>query len=88
MMNLLVAKDYALQTKKHDKWRTIFPITRREIKSNLLNAIRSPVCGAQNTAVLVCSEIAAIKMPDKEWPEFPSVMMEITREGGDDEIKV
>ena len=84
MKNLLVANVGALQTKKHDKWRAIFPITRMAIKSNLLNAIRSPVCGTRNTAVLVCSEIAAIEIQDKEWPEFLSIMMEnVTREGGD-----
>jgi hypothetical protein len=89
--NLLVANDNdgALQTKKHDKWMAIPPITRRAIQSNLLNAIRSPVCGTRNTAVLVGSEIAAIEIPDKEWLEFPSVMMEnVTREGGDDGIKI
>ncbi len=73
MKNLLIANVGALQTKKHDKWRAIFPITRMAIKSNLLNAIRS-----------LCSEIAAIEIQDKEWPEFILIMMEnVTREGGD-----
>ena len=85
LKNLLFEKDDAL----HDKWKAISPIIRNEIKSTVLNAMRSPVCLAKHTAMQVCSVIAAIELPYNEWPEFPSVMNEnVTSAEGGDGIKI
>lgn len=89
LKNLLFGKDDALQVKQHDRWKAISPSIRNEIKSTVLNAMRSPVCLARHTAMQVCSEIAAIELPYNEWPELPLVMHEnVTSAEGGDGIKI
>lgn len=74
--NLLVAKDDALQTEKHNKWKAIPPEQRAVIKSTVIGAIRSSVPVARHTAAQACAEIATIELPYKEWPEFLNTLME------------
>ncbi|KAL3778284.1 hypothetical protein ACHAWO_006852 [Cyclotella atomus] len=87
--NLLVAKDDALQTEKHERWKALPAPQRSVIKSTVLSAIRSPVQTARHTAAQACAEIATIELPYKEWPEFLTVLMEnVTSTAADDGVKI
>lgn len=87
--NLLVAKDDALQTDKHDRWKALPTEQRAAIKSTVISAIRSPAQIARHTAAQACAEIATIELPYKEWPEFLSLLMEnVTSAQSEDGVKV
>jgi len=87
--NLLVAKDDALQTEKHNKWKAIPPEQRAVIKSTVIGAIRSADHIARHTAAQACAEIATIELPYKEWPEFLNTLMEnVTGATVEDGVKI
>jgi importin subunit beta-1 len=87
--NLLVAKDDALQTEKHDRWKALPPEQRAAIKTTAISAIRSPEQRARHTAAQACAEIATVELPYKEWPEFLTVLMEnVTSPSADDGVKI
>eukprot|EP00562_Extubocellulus_spinifer_P003635 CAMPEP_0178537046 /NCGR_PEP_ID=MMETSP0696-20121128/36395_1 /TAXON_ID=265572 /ORGANISM="Extubocellulus spinifer, Strain CCMP396" /LENGTH=871 /DNA_ID=CAMNT_0020169277 /DNA_START=56 /DNA_END=2671 /DNA_ORIENTATION=+ len=87
--NLLYAKDEAVQTGKHDKWKSMDATTRAAVKALLLQAIRSPEQIARHTAAQACAEVAAIELPYNEWPEFLSTMMtNVTSADHPDGVKV
>lgn len=87
--NLLVAKDDALQSEKHNKWKAIPAEQRAVIKSTVIGAIRSSVPVARHTAAQASAEIATIELPYKEWPEFLNILMEnVTGAAIDDGVKI
>jgi|EP00970_Alexandrium_tamarense_P004265 importin subunit beta-1 len=87
--NLLVAKDDALQSQKHNKWKALPQEQRAVIKSTMMSAIRSPVPIARHTAAQACAEIATVELPYKEWPEFLAILMEnVTSTTLDDGVKI
>ena len=89
LKNLLVAKDDALQTEKHDRWKALPAEQRSAIKSTAISAIRSPEQRARHTSAQACAEIATIELPFKEWPEFLTVLMEnVTSPSSDDGVKI
>jgi len=74
--NLLVAKDEALQTQKHDKWKAMDAGTRSKVKELLLQTLRSPQQVARHTSAQACAEIAAVELPYNEWPLFLAGLMD------------
>ena len=89
LKNLLVAKDDALQTEKHSRWKALPPEQRAAIKSTAISAIRSSEQRARHTSAQACAEIATIELPYKEWPEFLSILMEnVTTPTVEDGVKI
>lgn len=87
--NLLVAKDDAVQTEKHNKWKALPAENRSVIKATMIGTIRSPVQTARHTAAQACAEIATVELPYKEWPEFLTTLMEnVTSQQLDDGVKI
>ena len=59
--NLLHAKDEAVQTAKHDKWKTLDGGGRAAVKALLLQALRSPEQIARHTAAQAAAEMELIE---------------------------
>lgn len=76
LKNVLVAKDDALQAAKHDAWKNLPPETRQAVKNSLLQALRSKEQAACHTAAQAASEVAAVELPYKEWPELVPTLLD------------
>lgn len=76
LKNLLVAKDDALQTAKHNAWKTLAPEVRQNVKTSLLTALRSPETIARHTAAQAAAEVAAVELPYNEWTDFLPTLLE------------
>ena len=77
LKNLLVAKNDALQGAKLEKWKSTDGQTRAAVKHLLLQALVSNEATARHTAAQACSEVAAVELSHKEWPEFLTAIMEV-----------
>ena len=87
--NLLHAKDEAVQTAKHDKWKTLDGEPRAAVKALLLQALRSPQQIARHTAAQAAAEVAAVELPYSQWPEFLTTLMaNVTGADTDDGVKI
>uniref|UniRef100_A0A6U3SM86 Importin N-terminal domain-containing protein n=1 Tax=Ditylum brightwellii TaxID=49249 RepID=A0A6U3SM86_9STRA len=87
--NLLVAKDEALQTARHDKWKAMDPAARASVKTCLLASLRSPETAPRHTAAQACAEVAAVELPYNEWQEFLATLMEnVTSNDQPDGVKI
>lgn len=76
LKNVLAAKDDVLQAAKHDAWKKLSPETRQQVKTSLLQALRSNETAARHTAAQAASEVAAVELPYKEWPELVPTLLE------------
>lgn len=76
MKNLLSAVDPQLQMQKHDAWKALPDESRRGVKVNLLQALRSQENLARHTAAQAAAEVATIEVPYSAWPEFLPAMLE------------
>lgn len=87
--NLLYAKDEAIQQTKLQQWKSLDSSIRGNIKAQLLRSLSSSVQVARHTAGQACSEVAAVELPHKEWPEFlPSLMKIVQDESQPDGLKI
>mmetsp|Transcript_29029 Transcript_29029/g.84350 ORF Transcript_29029/g.84350 Transcript_29029/m.84350 type:complete len:870 (-) Transcript_29029:536-3145(-) len=86
--NLLYAKDEAVQTAKHDKWKTLDGEPRAAVKALLLQALRSGEQIARHTAAQAAAEVAAIELPYSQWPEFLTTLMANVTGDTDNGVKI
>ena len=89
LKNELVAKDDALQTRKHEHWKTLPDETRAPVKHALLQALQSPESIARQTGAQAAAEVAAIELPFHVWPEFlPCLLEYVSSESYGEGVKV
>lgn len=87
--NLLSAVDSQLQIQKHDGWKALPEESRRGVKANLLQALRSHENLARHTAAQAAAEVATIEVPYSAWPEFlPAMMENITTDAHSEGTKI
>eukprot|EP00538_Stauroneis_constricta_P004226 CAMPEP_0119570102 /NCGR_PEP_ID=MMETSP1352-20130426/43444_1 /TAXON_ID=265584 /ORGANISM="Stauroneis constricta, Strain CCMP1120" /LENGTH=859 /DNA_ID=CAMNT_0007619767 /DNA_START=157 /DNA_END=2736 /DNA_ORIENTATION=+ len=76
LKNHLAAKDDTLQTEKHNRWKSLDPAVRNNIKDALLAAMRSPEAQIPHYAAVAAAEVASVELPYNEWPAFVQTMLE------------
>ena len=89
LKNELVAKDDALQSQKHEMWKSLPEETRSPIKQALLQALQSSETIARQTGAQAAAEVAAIELPYHAWPEFlPRLLEYVTSEAQGEGVKI
>ncbi|KAI0060137.1 karyopherin Kap95 [Artomyces pyxidatus] len=75
LKNALSAREGARQTDYSNRWLAVDPETRAKIKQDVLMALHSPVQKAGSVAAQAVAAIAAIELPQGQWPELIEILL-------------
>lgn len=70
LKNLLTARDANTAMEKKNRWLSIDPSARAQIKGLCLTALRSPKRLAATAGSQVVAKVGALEVPVKQWPEL------------------
>lgn len=70
LKNALDAKEQHRKFELVQRWLSLDPNVKTQIKACLLKTLTSPVSDARSTASQVIAKIAGIELPQKQWPEL------------------
>lgn len=70
LKNSLDAKEAPRKAELVQKWISLDPAVKLQIKTCLLQTLASPVSDASHTAAQVIAKVAAIELPQGEWPDL------------------
>ncbi|KAI4337988.1 hypothetical protein L6164_016346 [Bauhinia variegata] len=70
LKNALDAKEENRKRELVQRWLSLDPAAKSQIKACLLQTLSSPVLDARSTASQVVAKIAGIELPHKQWPEL------------------
>lgn len=70
LKNALDAKDENTKRQLVQRWLSLDPAAKTQVKSCLLQTLSSPVSDARSTATQVVAKVAGIELPQKQWPEL------------------
>jgi len=88
LKNLLAAKDATIRAAKVEKWRTMDPAAKGQIKGFLLQILISADPTARHTAAQASAEIGALDLPSNAWPELIPHLLKTVTDPGADGLKV
>ncbi|XP_060957735.1 importin subunit beta-1 isoform X1 [Cannabis sativa] len=75
LKNSLDAKDAATKDRLVQQWMQIDVSIKTQIKDFLLSTLGSPVPEARHTSAQVVAKIAAIEIPQKQWPALIGTLL-------------
>ncbi|KAK4270497.1 hypothetical protein QN277_023527 [Acacia crassicarpa] len=70
LKNALDAKEQHRKIEFVQRWLSLDPTVRAQIKGLLLRTLSSPSLEARSTAAQVIAKVAGIELPHKQWPEL------------------
>lgn len=75
LKNLLDATDTGIKEGMLAKWAGVDNMIKTKIKQNLLPVLGAQAAPARHTAAIVIAKIAAIELPQNNWPELISSLL-------------
>ncbi|KAL9312854.1 hypothetical protein ACSQ67_018306 [Phaseolus vulgaris] len=70
LKNALDAKDESRKQELVQRWLSLDPVAKTQVKSCLLQTLSSLALDARSTATQVIAKVAGIELPQKQWPEL------------------
>ncbi len=70
LKNTLYGKSVKTQQIYHARWKSLSAETRKSIKDSLMLALRSNLPSIAHFGAIAASEVAAVELPYREWPEL------------------
>ncbi|XP_047162539.1 importin subunit beta-1-like [Vigna umbellata] len=70
LKNALDAKDESRKQELVQRWLSLDPVAKAQVKSCLLQTLSSLALEARSTATQVIAKVAGIELPQKQWPEL------------------
>ncbi|GLJ37135.1 hypothetical protein SUGI_0753140 [Cryptomeria japonica] len=75
LKNSLDAKEAARKEELIQRWVSLDPVVKAQIKNALLQTLSSAAQDARHTSSQVIAKIASIEIPRQEWPELVVVLL-------------
>ncbi|RKP07815.1 armadillo-type protein [Thamnocephalis sphaerospora] len=76
LKNTMTAREAARQQELSEKWVAIDPNTRQQVKQTVLQTLATPNPSVGNNVAQVVAAIAAIELPQNQWPELIARLLE------------
>lgn len=70
LKNTLYGKSVKTQQALHARWQALSPDVRQSVKDSLMQALRSNLPTIAHFGAITASEVAAVELPFREWPEL------------------
>jgi importin subunit beta-1 len=87
MKNQLVSKDARVQVAQAERWVSLSPETKGQVRQIALEALVSPHDRVANSAAQLIAAIADIELPRNEWPDLTRVLVNNTSSEQPDNVK-
>ncbi|KAL4651315.1 hypothetical protein ACB092_01G151200 [Castanea dentata] len=75
LKNALDAKEQHRKLELVQRWLSLDPSVKTQIKACLLKTLSSPALDARSTASQVIAKVAGIELPHKQWPELIGLLL-------------
>ncbi|KAJ7564610.1 hypothetical protein O6H91_02G025500 [Diphasiastrum complanatum] len=75
LKNSLDAKDATRKAELVQRWISLEPAAKSKIKGLVMQTLSSAVVDARHTAAQVIAKIAAIELPESQWPELIGILL-------------
>ncbi|CAG8954291.1 hypothetical protein HYFRA_00005912 [Hymenoscyphus fraxineus] len=83
LKNAFTAREFARLRELSAKWIQLDPETKKRVKELTLQTLASNTAQAGQAAAQVVASIAAIELPQDQWPELMPTLVRNVGEGGD-----
>jgi len=88
LKNFFSARDSNILADKLNKWHAMNSEFKEQVKTLLLQSLRSPHAIARHTAAQAAAQIAIIDIPSKEWSNLLPTLLQYSTTEDNDGIKV
>ncbi|KAI0045184.1 karyopherin Kap95 [Auriscalpium vulgare] len=88
LKNALSARDGTRQAELFNRWLALDVDTRNKIKQDVLLALHSPVQKAGSVAAQAVAAIAAVELPQAQWPELIEILLGFVNQASNTPLKI
>ncbi|KIY69243.1 ARM repeat-containing protein [Cylindrobasidium torrendii FP15055 ss-10] len=88
LKNALSAKDAARQEEYSQRWLSLAEEAKAQIRADALMALHSPNLKAGQFASQVVAAIAAVELPNDQWADLISILLQFVNEDSNTNLKI